>query len=269
MLRDGDIPLIPGLDAAAEARLLPHLGPAVTDGTPERYAAMDFTIFEGTDPALAQLGISVTEGAPMVVLTDPARPVGRVRMACGGADTLLFIDNRAGSLDATIRTLGPGACLMFNGSGGSVHLPTVFMRSTDQFLFWGMDATAVECSIEMEGDALGVVVGDDALIANGVWIRNHDMHALHDLDTGAQLNRPAVTTVLERHVWLAQDSLLLGCERIGRGSVIGARALVRTRVPACVTAAGSPARILRTGVSWGRDLHGISDRERDALRPIG
>ena len=91
------------------------------------------------------------------------------------------------------------------------------------------------------------------------------MHALHDLASGAPIGRPPVTTVLERHVWLGQDALLLGCERVGMGSVVGARSLVKGHVPPRVAVAGTPARVLREGVSWGRDLHGMTAAERVAV----
>ncbi len=252
--------MIPGLSTDSEAQLLPHLQDRVTSLTQAAYAGMDFTLLEGGDDALSPLGITATAGA-LIVLTDPLRPVGQVRIDAAGPDTLVFIDNRAGSLHAHIRLLGRGCALLFNG-GAEVMLPTLFLRSDRQFVFWGAGASAVACHAEIEGEAQGLVVGDDALIANGVWIRNHDMHALIALDSGRTLNRPPVTTVLERHVWLAQDSFLLGCSRIGRGSVVGARSLVRGALPPCVVAVGTPARVVRTGVSWGRDLHGITDAER-------
>ncbi|ODU58647.1 MAG: hypothetical protein ABS99_04200 [Acetobacteraceae bacterium SCN 69-10] len=107
----------------------------------------------------------------------------------------------------------------------------------------GAGASAVGLSMEVEGDGAGVVVGDDALVSGGVWIRNHDMHAIHDLATGARLDRPPVTTVLERHVWLGQDAMLLNTERVGMGAIVGARALVKGVVPPRVVAAGTPARV--------------------------
>jgi acetyltransferase-like isoleucine patch superfamily enzyme len=119
--------------------------------------------------------------------------------------------------------------------------------------------------MELEGEDEGVVIGDDALISDGVWIRNYDMHAVHDLATGARINKPPVTTVLERHVWLGQDALLLSTERIGMGAIVGARAVVKGQVPPRVAVAGTPARVLREGVSWGRSGHAMTGQERAAI----
>jgi acetyltransferase-like isoleucine patch superfamily enzyme len=261
--------MIPGLSDAVEARLVAVLTPDVTAFDTEADADAEFFFYTGKDTESAAIGVEVSDGPEItLVVTDPARPVGHLRIQTGGNGHLVYIDNRAwgGSLHANIRLAGGDSALIFNDIGpGYVGLGDVFLRSGGQFLFWGRGATAVGCSLEIEGSGKGIVIGDDALISNGVWIRNHDMHPLHDLATGARIGRPPVSTVLERHVWLGQDALLLGCERIGKGAVVGARSLVKGRVAPCVAVAGTPARVLREGVSWGRDMAGMTPAERQSL----
>jgi carbonic anhydrase/acetyltransferase-like protein (isoleucine patch superfamily) len=262
--------MIPGLSTATEARILAALTGAVTSIRPESYAAGDYVLLTGRDAESHALGVQVAAGPELtLVVTDAARPIGNVRIETSGSGNLVFIDNRAwrGMLNANIRMLGSEAAVIFNdiGADGYVALPDVFLRSDQQFLFWGSGASAVGCSVEIEGVGQGLVVGDDALISNGVWIRNYNMHALHDLGTGARIGRPPVTTVIERHVWLGQDALLLSCERIGTGSVIGARAFVNAAIPPRVVAAGTPARVIRQGVSWGRDTYDMTQAERLAV----
>ena len=203
-----------------------------------------------------------------VVVTDPQRRLGQVRVQSGGHNNTLFFDNRdwGGNFHASIRVAGDESIVLFGGIGDAyVALPDVFLRSDRQFLFWGTGSSAVGCNLEIEGDGHGMVVGDDALIAGGVWLRNYDMHAMHDLRTGMRLNRRPQDTVLERHVWLGQDALLLCCERVGMGSIIGARSLVKGVVPPHVVVAGSPGRVIRDGVSWGRHPYGMSGAERISI----
>lgn len=261
--------MVPGMIDATEARLRELLVASVTDVREETLAGVEMTLLGAHDEEARALGIQF-EGGPdlTVVVTDPARRLGQVRVQTGGRHNTLFFDNRGwgGNFHANIRLAGDESIVLVNRIGNEyVALPDVLLRSDQQFLFWGAGASAVGCSVEIEGIGHGMVVGDDALISGGVWLRNYDMHAMHDLRTGARLSRPPLDTVIERHVWLGQDALLLSCPRVGMGSIVGARALVKAAVPPRVVVAGTPARLLREGVSWGRHPYGMSGAERIAI----
>lgn len=261
--------MVPGLHAETEANLLASLDPTVTALRADSYEGCALSLFAATDAEALALGIETVGPSDLtIVVTDPDRPVGRVRVQTGGRNNLLFFDNRSagGHLHATIRMLGSDAAALFAAIGDAyVALPDIYLRSDRQFLFWGEGGSAVGCSMEIEGTGQGVVIGDDALISAGVWIRNHDMHAVHDIASGRRIGRDPVNTILERHVWLGQDVLLHGVTRVGMGSIIGARALVKGSVPPFVAAGGVPARVLREGVSWGRETYGMTEAERISL----
>jgi hypothetical protein len=260
--------MIPGISSAVESGLLAALDARVTDIRGDALLTRDFTLLPAQSDAARQLGIQATGEELTVVLTDPSRRLGNIRVQASGRNCVLFFDNLAwgGNCHANIRLLGTDSAVLFNDIGNAyVALGDVFMRSHRQFLFWGVGASAVGLSIELEGEGAGVVIGDDALISGGVWIRNYDMHAMHDLATGARINKPPVTTVLERHVWLGQDAMLLSTERVGMGAIVGTRALVKGQVPPRVVVAGTPARVLREGVSWGRSGYAMTDGERASI----
>lgn len=250
----------------------------VTDLSAEQLNERPITLFAATDPEAKLLGIEFNGGPELTIaVTDPTKRLGAVRVQTGGSNSLLFFDNAdtrstswGGNLHASIRMLGADCLGFFNAIGAEyVALQDVLMRSSTQLLYWGIGASAVGLSIELEGEGNGALIGDDALVSNGVWIRNYDMHSMHDLRSGTQINKPSADTVIERHVWLGQDALLLGCRRIGRGSIVGAKALVKGMVPARVAVGGIPARVLRDEVSWGRHPYELSDAERLAIRPPG
>jgi len=260
--------MIPGLSNSVAERLGDVLVPRVTAITANDLANLPFVMFMAGDPKLPLLGIHVT-GHPdlTVVATDQDRPIGRLTINAVSPGCLLFIDNRSGGdLHGNVRMLGPDCAAVFTELGaGYIALEELFLRSAGQLLFWGRGATAVGCSIELEGDHHAAVIGDDCLLSSGIWIRNHDMHAVHDISTGERINRPPVDTVLERHVWVGQNALLLNCQRVGAGSIIGAQSLVKGVVGDCVAVGGAPARVLRYQVSWGRDIAGMTADERTML----
>jgi hypothetical protein len=252
-----------------EQRLRQLLTPEVSDVGEESFVEATMTLLDAADAEARALGIEFQGGPEVtVVVTDPARPLGTVKITSHGSHNTVFFDNRdwSGYFFANVRLGGEESIAVFTAIGGAyVALPEVFLRSSRQFLFWGQGASAVGCSLEIEGNDHGVVVGDDALISGGVWLRNYDMHAIHDLRTGQRIGRPPCDSVLERHVWLGQDALLLGCERVGMGTIVGARSLVKGTLPQKVLAAGTPARVLREQVSWGRHPYGMSGSERRSI----
>jgi hypothetical protein len=257
-----------------QARLIACLQPDVTDLDAGLLEARHYIAFEPGAPGLRALGIEIVAGAPTVLLTNPSRPLGSIRIAAHGHNNVIAIDNTdwSGTCIASMRLLGTDSVVMMNDiADGFVRIEDMLMRSHEQVLYWGIGATAVGVSLEFEGTGRRCVIGDDALISNDVWIRNYDMHAFHDLASGAQINRQPCDTVLERHVWLGQDALLLNCERVGMGSIVGARAMVKGFVPRHSVAAGTPARVLRQGTSWGRSSLGMTDAERVSigLMPLG
>lgn len=126
------------------------------------------------------------------------------------------------------------------------------LSSDTQFLFWGARATSNGTSIVMEGTGHHVIIGEDDMFSSGIYIRNSDLHSLVDLDSSDWINKPG-NILLEPHVWIGQDTMILKNTVIGYGSTIGAKSLVNKSIPRFSLAAGVPARVLRQNVSWDRN----------------
>ncbi len=254
-------------DVAALVRqhLAPVLTPLITDCTPADYEQAWISISDPDDSRLGPLGITLIGKGTSVHLRRVDRSLGRVTINNLNARRLdVVIDNSAwtGRLIANVRAQAEDSLVVFNLAGGGViNLSDVLLRSARQVLFWGAGATAVGFQVlAIEGEARYVAIGDDVMVSSGVSLRNYDMHAIVDLRTMRPLNGP-VDVRVEQHVWVGQDALLLGCERVGFGTIIGAKSIAKGRLPARVIAAGTPARIAAVDRSWGRQPGGISPVE--------
>lgn len=97
-----------------------------------------------------------------------------------------------------------------------------------------------------------VEIGNDCLFANPI-IYNSDMHSIFNISSGSRINL-AENVFIGNHVWLAQGVRILKGSFIANDSVVAADSLVNKKYPANSLIGGSPARLLREGISWDRSL---------------
>jgi acetyltransferase-like isoleucine patch superfamily enzyme len=102
-------------------------------------------------------------------------------------------------------------------------------------------------------EAARIEIGSDCLFASEIDITVSDMHSIVDVASGARVNPPRDVNIGER-VWIGQRSMLLKGSHIEAGSIVGAGSIVTGHVPPNSLAAGNPARVTRSGVTWNHRL---------------
>ena len=203
-----------------------------------------------------------------IVLENISVKFSHCAILSSGVENVFFLGaggRRSGSR-MNIRSIGNNNRVPIPNIGPIFNLNDCVMRGQNQRIYIGAKTTAVGINIEIEGEGSNLAIGDDCLISSGVWIRNHDMHALFDVDSKEILNKITYNTSLEKHVWLGQDCLLLGVDVVGKGSIVGAKSLVKRSVPSCVAVGGVPAKVLRTRVGWSRQSGQITTSDVDLYK---
>jgi len=157
-----------------------------------------------------------------------------------GTDVSAVASLLLGGDDATV-FVGPDTFLSFAelycGAGSSI------------VLVGGVVATSRAVVDARNGGS--VFAERDQLWAANVYIATDDMHRLEDLETGERLNPYGAHIRLGEHVWLCRDAMVSGHAEVGAGCVVGTRSLVRgQKVPPHTAVAGTPARVIREGVTW-------------------
>jgi len=97
-------------------------------------------------------------------------------------------------------------------------------------------------------DGTSLKIGQKCLFAN-VRIRTSDMHSIIDLTTNTRIN-PDADVVIGDRVWLAENTNIYKGVSIGNGSIVGAGSIVTRSIPENSLAAGVPAKVLKSNVSW-------------------
>lgn len=97
-----------------------------------------------------------------------------------------------------------------------------------------------------------ITLGRDCMLAHDIDIRTGDSHSIIDLESKVRIN-VAASVILEEHVWVGVHSRILKGVTLGSHSVIGTSSVVSAAVPQNCIAAGIPAKVIRTGITWTRE----------------
>lgn len=161
---------------------------------------------------------------------------------------------------------GLNGVLKLNGSEcryidmGSAHKASyglIHMMSNGGVFYFGREATANHFVTTCKGQGNALLIGEDCMFATEILINPTDFHAVVDLKTNKILNEaagPVRPIVIHPHVWLGGRAIVMKGVTIGTGSVVAAASVVTRNLPDRVVAGGNPARVLRSDVSWTRNL---------------
>lgn len=106
--------------------------------------------------------------------------------------------------------------------------------------------------IHLMSDGGNVIIGNDCLFSWGCEIRTGDHHTILKQGTREVLNH-SQDVVIGNHVWFGSDVCMTKGAMIPDNSVVGMRSLVTKKfTEPNVVIAGSPARVVRTGIDWDR-----------------
>lgn len=241
----------PELNAAVSAwsLLTERLGDRAGTIHPGDYRAFNLSA-EGDLTSLHGLGVEIAQakdvaGNIVLLPLDIATRSVPLQLGFQGSNNVVLL-GPGSSLTGTSHFLGSRNVAVFMGGG---HVQRVFATLyDDNLLYWGYGSRAYGVRIWVHGGT-ECIVEEDCLFSENINIRTTDHHAIIDLEARVQTNPPASVRV-GNHVWVGEDCFIGKGVTIGPGSIIGGRSFVNRPVPAKELWAGSPARMVRQGVSW-------------------
>jgi acetyltransferase-like isoleucine patch superfamily enzyme len=203
----------------------------VGDQLPEQFAAQGNAMY-------------LCEGLPM-----PPRIPGRL-MTYPFSNALIVLASRLDSLSLLV---GGDGATVFVGPDSELTAGEIYCGGGSSVILHGQVVATGEAQIDARNGG-SIVAERDQLWAARVYIATDDMHSLVDRHTGVRFNPYGGQIRLGRHVWLGREAIVTGHVEIGESAVVGMRSLVRgQKVPAFTAVAGTPARVIREGITWHGD----------------
>jgi acetyltransferase-like isoleucine patch superfamily enzyme len=92
-----------------------------------------------------------------------------------------------------------------------------------------------------------IKIGRDCAISWGVSIIDSNHHTLLD---EKKEKEPTAEVIIEDHVWIGCNSIILKGSKIGSNSVIAAGSIVKGDFPSNSLIAGNPAKIVKVDINW-------------------
>lgn len=196
----------------------------------------------------------------------PGSAFERSTITFDGVDNALHVDDGVKLVGCRIRFKGNGSVVRIRRTRATVRIiTTVFHASV---LSIGADASFNTAARFLPTERKHIIIGDDAMFSTRISMRTADPHLIYSTETHERLN-PSRSIWVGDHVWLGEEALVLKGARVGSGSILAARALVTRHVPSNATVAGSPAKVVASGVMWGRpSVHGYTPAQTSASQRL-
>ena len=153
-------------------------------------------------------------------------------------------DHFKGSKAETYLKLKKGAQLLVRGEFKMMYGSTIQIFENGTLTVGGAyinSDTLIACR-------KNISIGDGVMIARGVKIYDTDYHKI--LDEQNNVLNPDAEVIINNHVWIGVNAVILKGVTIGEGSIVAAGAVVTNDVPERCMVAGNPARVIRENVIW-------------------
>lgn len=197
--------------------------------------------------------LAVKSGNRLYLPISTEQMMKRVTLKLGGKNNRVIFGEHVLIGDCEIRLDGENNLIEI---GDHVRFKSgkIYLRHTSgQHIRIGA-GTTVEGAYLLVDEAASITIGADCMFSTNIQIRTGDKHSILDADTGERINCARDINIADR-VWLGRSVQVLKGTVLKSETVVGTCSLVSGSFDEghCVLA-GVPARIIRRGIRWDREL---------------
>ncbi|POA17717.1 hypothetical protein C1886_20490 [Pseudomonas sp. FW300-N1A1] len=207
--------------------------------------------------------VSINDKGLQNVINVPKEAKGSISILIEGNNNTVNITNlrNVNKLDITIT----GNDGVFELDPRRIGELRVLIKNGARVLI-GKD-TSIEGAYILADNAREVSIGRDCMLSYNVQVRTTDAHGIYSVDTGERLNLPG-DVLIGDHVWIGQAALISKGTKIGRNSIVGASSFLQNNeYPHSCIVAGTPGKLIRTGVVWDRRQADKISLDDDSMDP--
>lgn len=170
-------------------------------------------------------------------------------LKCEGIRNRIIVQNRL--LHSTIRIIGNNNTIEFN-TGGLISYSDILVRADNAYIQVGKNSDLLSVNIVCQGRGNSVSIGDDCLFSRNIEIWNSDTHTI--LNSAGDIINHSEPVKIGEHVWIGKHVKILKGVTIGNNAVIGMGSIVSKDIPANSINVGCPAKTIKEGINWSREL---------------
>ena len=189
-------------------------------------------------------------GKQNIIVNDGS--LRNVRYDIVGNNNTIEIKNEAVVSNLLIYVRGDNHKLTI-GKNCIVKSGEIFFENENCEIVIGQKTTIESARIAATEKNTKITIGDDCMLSYFIEIRTSDSHSIIDKETMKRINN-AQNIVIGNHVWIGAYTLVLKGVTIGHDSIVGAKSLVNKSIPDSTIAAGIPAKVKRSNITWDREL---------------
>lgn len=132
------------------------------------------------------------------------------------------------------------------------------MEGNNSSIQIGNKTTIGSASIFTGESNTSLQIGEDCMISRQVRMNTSDFHSILEADTNKRINPPG-NIFIGNHVWIGREVIIHKDSKILNNTIIGIRSFVnKSFAESNIIVAGTPAKKLKTGVTWSRDKIAMS-----------
>lgn len=175
----------------------------------------------------------------------------KTQISINGNNCRVSIGNNSRIINSRIFILGENQKVNI-GYNCKIKNSTLWIEDEKCTINIGDNTTIEGAHIAVTEPESQISLGEDCMLSGNIDIRNGDSHSIIDIASNERINY-AEDIIIGNHVWIGNNVQILKGVRIGEDSIIGTRTVVTKDIKPNTIVVGTPAKVVREGVTWNRE----------------